>query len=64
MVLAPVLPNKAITLISRKGGYKSPACQTFIGLAIGMGEVGDLRKPRFERKNPAHWQRVIMKKRC
>ncbi|MFC1630736.1 transcriptional regulator CynR [Pseudomonadota bacterium] len=33
MVLAPVLPNKAITLISRKGGYKSPACQTFIGLA-------------------------------
>ena len=24
IVLAPVLPNKAITLISRKGGYKSP----------------------------------------
>ena len=33
IVLAPVLPNKAITLISRKGGYQSPACQTFIGLA-------------------------------
>ena len=33
MVLAPVLPNKAITLISRNNGYKSPACQTFIGLA-------------------------------
>ena len=33
IVLAPVMPNKAITLISRKGGYKSPACETFIGLA-------------------------------
>ena len=33
IVLAPVFPNKEITLISRKGGYKSPACETFIGLA-------------------------------
>jgi len=33
IVLAPVLPNKAITLIYRKGGYKSPACNTFIELA-------------------------------
>ena len=33
IVLAPVLPHKAITLISRKGGYKSPACLTFMELA-------------------------------
>ncbi len=33
IVLAPTLPHKVISLISRKGGYKSPACLTFIDLA-------------------------------
>jgi LysR family cyn operon transcriptional activator len=31
--LFPELPNKAITLIRRKGGYKSPACLAFSELA-------------------------------
>jgi len=43
MILAPVFPNKEITLISRKGGYKSPACETFIGLAM------EWSKRRFEK---------------
>ncbi|GMR08576.1 MAG: transcriptional regulator CynR [Gammaproteobacteria bacterium] len=33
IVLAPTLPHKAISLIFRKGGYKSPACLAFIELA-------------------------------
>lgn len=31
--LSPELPNKAVTLISRKNGYKSPACLAFTELA-------------------------------
>lgn len=31
--LKPGLPNKAVTLISRKEGYKSPACLAFLELA-------------------------------
>ena len=31
--LSPELPNKAITVITRKGGYKSPACLAFTQLA-------------------------------
>lgn len=33
IVLAPTLPNKAITMIYRKGGYMSPACVAFAKLA-------------------------------
>lgn len=31
--MVPAMPRKAITLISRKSGYKSPACQAFSQLA-------------------------------
>jgi LysR family cyn operon transcriptional activator len=33
IMLSPELPNKAITVICRKSGYKSPACRAFTELA-------------------------------
>lgn len=33
IMLTPELPRKAITVICRKGGYKSPACRAFTALA-------------------------------
>jgi len=33
IMLSPELPHKAITVICRKGGYKSPACEAFTALA-------------------------------
>jgi len=34
IVLAPILPHQAITVICRKGGYKSPACLAFSEVAL------------------------------
>ena len=38
IVLAPRLPKQAITIICRKSGYKSPACQAFSELALEWSE--------------------------
>lgn len=38
IVLAPTLPNQAITIITRKGGYSSPASLAFTELASGWSE--------------------------
>ncbi len=34
ITLSPEMPHKAITVICRKGGYKSPACLAFTALAL------------------------------
>ena len=38
IVLAPILPKQAITIICRRNGYKSPACMAFSELALDWSE--------------------------
>ncbi|MBT7943398.1 MAG: transcriptional regulator CynR [Alphaproteobacteria bacterium] len=49
--LSPELPNKAITLFYRKGGYKSPACQAFSELASEWA-VSRLKEIPIRRRRP------------
>ena len=45
IVLAPTIPHKEITLISRKGGYKSPACRAFTEMASEWAAARAYERP-------------------
>jgi LysR family transcriptional regulator, cyn operon transcriptional activator len=46
IVLLPELPHHTITLICRKGSYKSPACMAFADLATQWGIAGCQDEPK------------------
>ncbi len=46
VVMVPQLPHHTITLICRKGAYKSPACIAFSELAMAWGVEGCREEPK------------------
>lgn len=49
--LSPEMPRKVITLIYRKGGYRSPACQAFSELAADWS-IRRLKEIPFRKRKP------------